>query len=256
MSYLQELPYHDTLVHPHTGLPLQAVMIRRDGRPVWPVMGASPDDDDKDDDSDADDDKDDDADDDADDDDGDKDDADDKDKPLGKAGQKALDAMKAKERASRRELRDWKALGLTPAQVKELQAGKAKTGGKKKDDADAEDAPDLDKIRADAKAEAAAEGLRERVSDKIEAKARAFTDPEDAVAILLRNNDIEEFLDGDKIDTEAIADALKDLGKKKPHLLAQGKKFKGSGDGGARPPKNERPKSLGEALGRHYQPNK
>ncbi|WBQ03015.1 hypothetical protein [Kribbella sp. CA-293567] len=254
MSYLQELPYHETLVHPRTGEALQAVMIRGDGRPVWPVIGASPDDPSNDDDPDDDPDKDDDPDDDADD--PDKDDPDDDDKPLGKAGQKALDAMKAKERAARRELRDWKALGLTPAQVKELQAGKPKTGGKKKDDDADGDAPDVEKIRADAKAEAAAEVLRGRVEDKIEAKARAFADPEDAVSILLRNNDLEDFLDGDKIDTEAIAEALKDLGKKKPHLLAQGKKFKGGGDGGARPPKNERPKSLGEALGRHYSPSK
>ncbi|HVK25052.1 MAG TPA: hypothetical protein VM677_27140 [Actinokineospora sp.] len=38
------LPVHATLVHPRTGTPLQAVGYRRDGRPIWPVMGASPDD--------------------------------------------------------------------------------------------------------------------------------------------------------------------------------------------------------------------
>ncbi|MGH3858238.1 hypothetical protein [Actinokineospora sp.] len=38
------LPFHATLVHPHTGKPLQAIGYRRDGRPIWPVMGASPDD--------------------------------------------------------------------------------------------------------------------------------------------------------------------------------------------------------------------
>lgn len=38
------LPVHATLVHPHTGKPLQAIGYRRDGRPIWPVMGASPDD--------------------------------------------------------------------------------------------------------------------------------------------------------------------------------------------------------------------
>jgi hypothetical protein len=35
------LPTHPTLVHPHTNEPLQAVWVRPDGRPVWPVIGAS-----------------------------------------------------------------------------------------------------------------------------------------------------------------------------------------------------------------------
>lgn len=35
------LPTHATMVHPITGQPLQAVGFRRDGRPIWPIMGAS-----------------------------------------------------------------------------------------------------------------------------------------------------------------------------------------------------------------------
>lgn len=38
------LPVHPTKRHPLTGLPLTAVGLRRDGRPVWPILGASPDD--------------------------------------------------------------------------------------------------------------------------------------------------------------------------------------------------------------------
>lgn len=38
------LPKHPTMRHPLTGLPLQAVGLRADGRPIWPIMGASPDD--------------------------------------------------------------------------------------------------------------------------------------------------------------------------------------------------------------------
>lgn len=37
------LPVHPTKRHPLTGAPLQAVGLRRDGRPVWPVIGASDD---------------------------------------------------------------------------------------------------------------------------------------------------------------------------------------------------------------------
>jgi hypothetical protein len=35
------LPTHATMVHPITGQPLRAVGFRRDGRPIWPIMGAS-----------------------------------------------------------------------------------------------------------------------------------------------------------------------------------------------------------------------
>lgn len=37
------LPTHPTMRHPHTGFPLRAVGMVA-GRPVWPIMGASPDD--------------------------------------------------------------------------------------------------------------------------------------------------------------------------------------------------------------------
>lgn len=39
-----DLPTHPTLIHPTTGLPLRAVGLRRDGRAIWPVLGASSDD--------------------------------------------------------------------------------------------------------------------------------------------------------------------------------------------------------------------
>lgn len=39
-----DLPLHPTLTHPKTGLPLRALGVRRDGRAIWPVLGASPDD--------------------------------------------------------------------------------------------------------------------------------------------------------------------------------------------------------------------
>jgi hypothetical protein len=39
---------HPWMVHPHTGEPLRAVWVRPDGRPVWPILGASEDDEDED----------------------------------------------------------------------------------------------------------------------------------------------------------------------------------------------------------------
>lgn len=38
------LPFHPTRRHPRTGLALQAVGFRRSGAPIWPILGASPDD--------------------------------------------------------------------------------------------------------------------------------------------------------------------------------------------------------------------
>lgn len=144
------------------------------------------------------------------------------------------------ERKGRRDL----------ARIKELEGKSPKPENKPATKADE---IDPDEIRQKARDEARSEVIRERVEDKIEAKARAFADPEDAVAVLLRTHDINDFLDGDKIDAEAIADALKDLGEKKPHLLAQGgKRFQGDADGGSRKDKPGRAKSLGDAIARHY----
>jgi hypothetical protein len=230
------LPVHPTLTHPD-GSPVTALGIsHRTGRLIWPVRGAAPDDgdsDDQDDDADSDDDPDD-----KDDAAGAGDDKDDDDKPLGPKGEKALEAEKTKRRAAQAQLREWKALGLTAAEVSKRLAALPKDGGK--DD----EAPDADAIRAEIKAEVDAERQRERVLDKIEAKAaRLFADPDDAAALLLRGKDVNDFLDDDgKIDIEEIEDGLKSLLEKKPYLAAQGgKRFKGGGDGGAR--KEQKPKA-------------
>ena len=179
----------------------------------------------------------------------DSDDGDDADEDDDKTDWKARFEAQQKVNRSleRKTRRDAKALA-------ELTGKKPEGGGKGgSKDGDDNDAPDLDKVRADAKAEAVREVLHGRVEDKIEAKASAFADPEDAVAVLLRTRDIEDFLDGDKIDVEEIADALKELGEKKPHLLAQGgKRFQGSADGGSRKGAPKRAASLGEAVARRY----
>ncbi|TBL44251.1 hypothetical protein EYA84_02070 [Verrucosispora sp. SN26_14.1] len=39
-----DLPLHPTLTHPHTGAPIRALGVRRDGRLIWPALGAAPDD--------------------------------------------------------------------------------------------------------------------------------------------------------------------------------------------------------------------
>ena len=153
------------------------------------------------------------------------DDTHDEDKPLGEKGERALAAEKQKRREAQQQLREYKALGLKPDEIRKLVEGKT-------DD----DTPDPEKIREQARTEARAEVLRDRVTDKIEAKAagRFALDAEDVAALLMRRHDINDFLDGDKVDAEAIQEALDDLLDKQPGLAAQGKRFQGGADGGTR----------------------
>lgn len=185
--------------HPYTGL--TAIGLRRNGAPIWPVRGGSGDGDS--DDQGADDGGD------SDGDQGDDGDADD----LRDPGKKALDTMKGQRNRARADLRPWttlaRELGVkTPDEIKALIAGKPKDP----------DTPDPEQIRREARAEAQRETLNDRVLDKIEAKARKFADPADAAALLLREHDVDDFLDGTHIDGDAITEALNDLLERKPYL--------------------------------------
>lgn len=146
---------------------------------------------------------------------------------------------KSLERKGRKDLK----------RIKDLETGPSKKPANKDDD----DKVDVDKVREEAKQAAEREVLAGRVEDKIEAKATAFADPEDAVAVLLRSNKIDDFLDeNNAIDVDAIKEALDDLAKDKPHLLAQGKRFKGGADGGRRKGADSRPKTLADAVTQRY----
>lgn len=137
---------------------------------------------------------------------------------LGDAGKRALDKMKADLRAEKARRK---------AAETELAGLKTKPA--------AGEAPDAEAIRAQALAEARAEALNERALDRLEAKAaRLFADPEDARLHLAGK--VADFVDGDKVDNDAINDALTDLLARKPHLGIAGTKprFEGTGDGGAR----------------------
>lgn len=147
------------------------------------------------------------------------------------------------------------------ARIQELEgkpAASTKNTTKAADDKPVE--VDVDKIRAEAleqaKKEALQETLKERVLDKIEVKAKDFADPVDAVAMLMREHEADDFIDDGKVDVVAIQDALKELLEKKPYLAAaaQGGKqrFQGSAEGGAKPHRPQRPQSLHEAVSRRY----
>lgn len=184
-------------IHPRTGL--IALGLRRNGQPIWPVRGGSGDDDPADQTDDGDDSADGGQDDDGTDD-------------LRDAGKKALDTMKGQRNHARANLRPWTALARELG-VKTADEVKALINGKANDDA-----PDPEQIRREARAEAQRETLNDRVLDKIEAKARKFADPADAAALLLREHGVDDFLDGTRIDGDAIGEALDDLLERKPYL--------------------------------------
>lgn len=259
MTLADELP-----THPRTGL--RALGLLRDGQPIWPVLGGSGEDDDASDADESSEDADKDAADDAGSDaegeaaDGPDDKPDDADKPLGPAGEKALSAEKAKRRleadkrrSAERERDEAKAeldkLRRAAERAKTKAAAKPAEAEVEREEVDAEEI----QRKAD---EAATAKANERII-KAEVRASAagkLSDPKDALKFL----DLSKFeVDADgNVDSDEIDDAIADLLKDKPYLaVAQGdgKRFKGSGDGGAKPAKPARPRSLGEAVVRHYE---
>lgn len=136
---------------------------------------------------------------------------------LGDAGKKALEAMKAERKAARDEAAAAKA---------ELAALKAKADGKEAEFAAQQEAQRI--------TDAALSAANQRIL-KSEVKAAAkgvLADPQDAYKFL----DLDSFeVDNDgNVDESAITAALDALVASKPYLAAQGKRFQGTADGGAR----------------------
>ena len=140
---------------------------------------------------------------------------------LGDKGKRALAAMKGKWKSERDKRR-------------ELEERLSKT-----DQGDGDDA--VAKATAAATAAANSRILKAEVRA---AAAKKLADPRDALRFL----DLEQFeVDEDgEVDAEEIVEAIENLIKTKPYLAAQGgKRFQGSGDGGAAR-KAGRPKQLTE----------
>ena len=136
---------------------------------------------------------------------------------LGDPGKKALDAMKAARNEAREEAKRIQA---------EFEAFKAKAEGRE---------AEFEATRRQAEAEAAALSKANERILKAEVRATAagkLADPMDA----LRFIDLSEFEVGSdgQVDGDAVAAAIDDLVKTKPYLAAQGKRFEGNADGGAR----------------------
>lgn len=123
------------------------------------------------------------------------------DAPLGEAGERALEAMKKKERETRAKLR------AANERIAALEAPK-----------EGEQTPE--QIRAEIEREAAQKFQQRIVAAEVKAAAAArFADPEDAIAFV-RLGDFEVSEDG-AVDPADIEDALTDLLARKPHLAKQ-----------------------------------
>lgn len=136
---------------------------------------------------------------------------------LGDAGKKALDAMKA----DRKKARDDAAAATARA-----DALQAKLDGKEAEHTAAQEKAANDKLVLDR-----ANGRILRSEIKAAAKG-VLADPADAYKFL--DLDSFEVSDDGDVDEAAITAALKTLVEQKPYLAAQGGRFQGSADGGAR----------------------
>lgn len=136
---------------------------------------------------------------------------------LGDAGKKALDAMKAERNEAKAE---------TKRLSDEFAALKAQIEGR-----EAEHAATL---AAQAVKDEALSAANQRIL-KAEVRAQAaskLNDPKDALLYL----DLSGFEVGEdgEVDGDAVASAIDKLITDKPYLAAQGTRFKGEADGGAR----------------------
>lgn len=97
------------------------------------------------------------------------------------------------------------------------------------------DAPDLDAIRAEARAEAREWARRESILDVVEEEAaHVLADPKDARVFLADR--VDTFVVGGEIDRSVIREALDELLVAKPYLAGNSvaPRFVGSADGGPR----------------------
>jgi hypothetical protein len=204
--------FHPTKVHPHTGLPLEAVGVGKSGDIWWPIMGGAEDDDKGGDDDDADDDDDDDADDDADDDTDDTDDKDDDDKKKKKKADPAKRIAALEEEKSRHYkhlVAERKRTADLEARLKAIEEKGMKP----------EEIEERRKADQSAKDEAAAEALKALRLENAFLAANDITWQNKEHALKLLDMDEVEFAADGTVDRKSLRAALRRLAKANPHLV-------------------------------------
>lgn len=208
------------LVHPKTGEDIEPLYIRADGSVVWPALGASPDDpndpkftgeDDEDDE---------------------EDDEDEDDKPKNKKKSSVKedddeddedDESKVTPKSSRQAMRYRRELRVEQAKNRELNDRlKALEDKDKKPD----EIVSRDLTEARNKVDKLTIQNREMVTELAFLKSNtvAWVDPSDALALAQREGLLDDVVDEDgTVDVKALRAGLKDLAKRKPHLVQKPK---------------------------------
>jgi hypothetical protein len=222
-------------VHPRTGEPIEPIGYIR-GRPIWPIMGAAPDPEDPDDPDfvgggDDDDESDDDE----------SDDDDEPKKPVKKTGKHTKDddeedddkPIYSQYEYDRVKTRMRKADQRSSALEEENRKLKAQLNKPTKDKpkADVEDdTEDLEGKRREQKREEELQSTRLENAFLRSTVDIQWVDEEDAFAVGIRLGLFEDVLDDDgTVDRRAMARALRELAKRKPHLVKP-KRTSGSDD--------------------------
>lgn len=153
---------------------------------------------------------------------------------LGDAGKRALDAMKAERNAAK---------AAAKAALLEAEQLRAEIANK---DKPAEEVA-LENARKEGRTEAIKAADQRVIKSELKALATGkLADPTDAhLYIDVTSFDVN---DEGEPDSDALAEAISDLLKRKPHLAAGTQpRFEGGGDGGSRPPAKPA-ESLDEAI--------
>lgn len=215
---------HPTLRDPKTGEPLVALGTRKDGRLIWPVIGAAPDDDDSgggDDDTDDKDDADEEDEDEGktDDKDDDKDDED-EDDDKGKKGKKKKPDPEARIRALEDEKqRHFKKAKRLAVEKAELEARLTALEDKTLKPEEKEQRRKEEQEAKDAAATAATQRLKLE-NAFLRANDIDWVKPEQALTLLLGDDDYEvEFNADGSVDRKSLRVELKRLAKANPHLV-------------------------------------
>lgn len=196
------LTVHPSLLDPSTGQPMQAIGHRRNGDPIWPVIGAAPEDEEETETGET------------------GTEGEEEDEPLGPKGQKALDAEKERRRAAAARAREAEA--ARDAALAEL--ARVKAGTPAEGDAEAQQRARQAEIDAAVKAvqDEATRNANRRVlrADVIAQATGKLANPEDAV-VFGDLDSIELQADGTAAPAD-IADLIAAVLTKRPYLAAQG----------------------------------
>jgi hypothetical protein len=234
---------HPWMIHPHTGKPLEALGVRRNGRPIWPIMGAS-EDDDAGDDGDAGDEGD------AGGDDSDDDDAGDDDDPdAGKSPEELLAEVRALRASKTKLLRE---------KANRSKGGNGKGGGKDDDAGKKFTREELDEIAEETKSSTRSELMpaiiRSQSRTVLESLGMSFPKEKEqaraALSRLLKLADTDELELGDDGEVEGLEHAFRQVKRDFPQLF-KGRRVPNPGNagGGGRP--SNKPKSATELQAQH-----